>query len=374
MLIRQLATLGGLLFLNFTVLSAQVASIAAMDVSGDNISKAVNANASSCTFAAQEWFNWATSDTHGTEFCSAGAEGVYSQKERIECASRANIAAPSPNHAASGAQMLKDFVNQANAIKSWLLSQPAPRFTAVFMGHNDLCGGKLDKVNTACDAGLDQDPNNYCRTTPAAFERELRKGLDILITVPDARIGVAAPLRISQACNIAEQQACSWRGTCQAGWSAVSYLGWIFGPNNGICGSLTTNCSDDRVSDAYLTAKSYRDILQRVTAEYERIPPGGTSPVVTVGGQFVGGAVKATGVSMAFSDAPWKYKFSSSQLSCCDCFHPSRAGQNNLSRILMRGLTCGGRDACCNDTGDPVADGRCASVLTDGTYIPGLFN
>ncbi|MCA1850332.1 MAG: hypothetical protein LC672_04645, partial [Acidobacteria bacterium] len=120
-------------------------------------------------------------------------------------------------------------------------------------------------------------------------------------------------------------------------------------------------------------AKAYRDILERVTAEYAAIPEGGVSNVVTIGGQTVGGATKAWGSTLVYSNAPWMYKFNSGQLSCCDCFHPSRSGQEAAARITFNGLTCGTTDVCCADTGDPVRDGRCSSTDTSGTFYPGFF-
>ena len=44
---------------------------------------------------------------------------------------------------ASGAQMLSDFLNQANSIKTYLNAQTATRLAAVFLGHNDRCSGTI---------------------------------------------------------------------------------------------------------------------------------------------------------------------------------------------------------------------------------------
>jgi hypothetical protein len=184
-------------------------SIASMDVSGDSISKAFNGKGSfPCPNSDQEQYNWATSVTHGASLCGAGPEGVYSQAERIECLRGSMINHAVPNHAESGAQMLLDFVNQAAAIHTYLSTQPAPRYVPVLLGHNDVCGGKVFKFLPSCEHGSDQDPNNHCRTTPEAFERELRKGLDILITIPETRIGVATMVRVSQLCKPGNKQNC----------------------------------------------------------------------------------------------------------------------------------------------------------------------
>ena len=125
--------------------------IRSMDAAGDSISKGVNADdAGMCTNADQEELNWATSVTHSTDFSAAGAEGVFSQAERLEERQGASIQTVSPNSAASGAQMLKDFVAQAESIKTSLSSRPAPRYTTVVLGHNDICGGTLDKSQASC--------------------------------------------------------------------------------------------------------------------------------------------------------------------------------------------------------------------------------
>jgi len=110
-----------------------------------------------------------------------------------------------------------------------------------------------------------------------------------------------------------------------------------------------------------------------VTAEYAAIPVFGTSAVVTIGGETVGGGIKAAGTTVMFSDAPWYYRFSSEQISCCDCFHPSGLGQNTLAKMLTSGLACSRLNQCCRDTGDPLVDGKCATTERKQTYYRGLF-
>ncbi len=354
--------------------TADAAAVETMTVAGDSICKAFNgAGRFPCSNKDQEEFNWATSVTNDGALCTPGPDGVLSHAERIACLRGSNIIAAFPNHARSGAQMLTDFVGQAERIRDYLLSQPAPRYVPVLLGHNDVCGGNILKYNLSCPRGSDQAPNNYCRTTPAAFERELRRGLDILIGVPDTRIGLAAMVRVSQLCRHRSKQNCQAFGSCQDLWSAVAYTGWIFGRANGICGSVTVTCSNSRIRDGYTTAKSYRDVVQRVAEEYGILSPGSPSAVMTIAGQSVGGAEKAAGTTVVYSDAPWRYRFPSSMLNCCDCFHPSPAGQNAASRVLFEGLTCTTQEPCCADTGDALVDGKCEAVVTDGTFYPGLF-
>ena len=349
----------------------------AMDAAGDSMTKAFNAqSAPVCPNTDQEFLNWSTSDTHGSDFCAAGSDGVFSQAERLECRKQAHIISADPNDAKSGAQMLKSFVSQANKIKTFLGAQLEPRYVTVLLGHNDVCAGTIDKFQSSCDRGNDQDPNNYCRTTAAAFEREFRKGLEILITVPRLKVGVASLVRVSQLCNYDNKRSCVFGDNsphCEVIWQGAAVSGSAFGLDHGICGSLTEDCSDQRVIDAYETAKTYHDILARVTAAYAKVAEGEASPVVTVGGETVGGAAKAAGVLLDFSEAPWVYKFNSDDISCCDCYHPSKTGQDKAARILFDGFTCSDQDVCCADTGDALADGLCDTEDTGGTFYPGLF-
>ncbi|MBX7056019.1 MAG: hypothetical protein K1X36_13785 [Pyrinomonadaceae bacterium] len=337
-------------------------TIQAIDVAGDSISKGFNASSSfPCSNGDQENFNWITSHTNGSSFCSTGNEGVFSIAERIECDLGAAIFSANPNHAQSGATLVSDFVNQSAGVKSYLQAQSVQRMAVVFLGHNDNCSGTITKVNTSCSSS-DLDPQNYCKTRPDSFERELRKGLDQLISIGNTRVGVVAPVRVSQLCNFGAKSNCQLLGSCQFLWGTVN-----------ICGALTRDCSATRISDTYTTMRSYREILKRVTTEYEAIPIGGTSPVVLIGGQSVGGGIKALGTTVVYSDAPWFYRFKSEQISCCDCFHPSALGQDALAKLLKDGLSCSKFSPCCKDTDDPLADGKCSFNDRKRTYYRGVF-
>lgn len=336
-------------------------NVRTIDVAGDSISKGFNASGAPCTNGEQEQNNWLTSDTHGANFCSAGNENVFSVLERLECDLQTDIFTAFPNHAQSGARLLSDFVNQANGMKTYLNTQPTNRLAAVFLGHNDNCAGSQTKVNASC-ATADLDPNNYCRTKNESFEREFRKGLDVLMTVSNTRVAVSAPVRVSQLCNFTGKASCQAPISCQVLWNTVS-----------ICASLTRNCSSDRIIDTYTTMKAYRDILKTVTAEYAAIPEGGASRVVFIGGEMVGGATKAAATNFVYSDAAWQYQFKSEQLSCCDCFHPSSSGQDLLGKIAKNGLSCTRLNPCCKETGDALTDGKCARTETKRVYYSGLF-
>jgi hypothetical protein len=161
--------------------------------------------------------------------------------------------------------------------------------------------------------------------------------------------------------------------SCGELWNTISDGGKPFGFGHGICGSLTKDCSDQRITDAYETAKAYHDILENVTAEYANLAVGASSPTVTIGGQTVGGAPKAESMSLTFSNAPWLYKFQYKQISCCDCFHPSRTGQDAVARILFDGVTCSSSDVCCGDSEDTLTQALCATEDTSGAFVPGLF-
>ena len=341
--------------------SAQL-GIQAVDITGDSISKGFNASSAfPCSNGDQENYNWLTSDSHGSTFCGAGTENVFSVFERMECDAGANLITPFPNHAASGATLVNDFVTQAGNVSTYLSAQPATRLAVVFLGHNDSCSGTLTKTNASCSSS-DLDPANYCKTKLDSFERELRKGLDILMSIGQTRIGVISPIRVSQLCNFGSKTNCQLFGSCQFLWGSVN-----------ICGSLTRDCSSARIVDTYMTMKAYHDILQKVTQEYAVIRIGGRSPVVMVGGQIVGGGLKTQGTVFVYSDVPWFYKFSSEQISCCDCFHPSGLGQNALASLLKNGLSCSRANPCCKDTGDALADGKCSTLNYRQTYYPGLF-
>ena len=361
---------------NFTIarLDNLAPRIASIDAIGDSISKAFNAqDKAPCPNNDQESFNWATSITQDGVFCSHGGDRVYSQAERLECRQGAMIVNADPNSAESGAEMLKDFTAQAQESAALFGMQPpaAPRYVTVEMGHNDICSGTIERIQADCAEGDDQDPLNHCRTTPAAFEREFRKGLDVLIAVPELKIGIAAPVRVSQLCNHAAKRNCSpLPGTCGSLWERVITLGLR---ETGLCGSITLDCSDERLQDGYETARAYRDIMDRVSSEYAALAEEETSPEMEVGGETVGGKVKAAGTSLSFSNATWVYKFTSEQISCCDCFHPSFRGQDVAAQILFDGFTCSPTDVCCADTGDPVSNALCTTEDTGGTFHPGLF-
>src|SRR5205809_1047190 len=321
-----------------------------ISVSGDSISRGYDANTGSCNYGDNVSRSWATGDDHGTSFCSAGPTGTYSHAERLECAAGGNIT--NFNDARTGATMLGDFASQATTIKMNLSSSLAPRYVPVFMGHNDACSHTTSRTGNSCSG--DSDPNNYCRPTNAAFEREFRRGLDQLIQIPSVRVAVLALVRISELCNFGS------KSSCGAGFGAHCSSAW--GTFN-ICESLTTDCSDQRRIDMYNTLVGYNEVLERVSGEYAAIATGGLSAT---------GAVKAPDVQLKFGIGSFNYQFSSADISCCDCFHPADGAHAKLAEFSWNGLQCSPTIPCCAASGDPLTNASCSATDTT-TFYPGGF-
>jgi hypothetical protein len=140
-----------------------------------------------------------------------------------------------------------------------------------------------------------------------------------------------------------------------------------------MCESITSDgCSDARVADGHRTWRRFRNVLIRVTNEYDAVPPGATVAANTDFG--TGNVTKATGVQISYTEAISNYKFSSTDIQNCDCYHPSSGAQNKISRYLYSGLTCTSTTPCCRDLGTSnVDDGKCRYTWTDGRKFPGLW-
>jgi hypothetical protein len=344
-----------------------------MVVIGDSMTRAFNADGGNffqgnCAFKDALQYSWATNDNTPTR-CKA--DTVYSLKERLECANSRDLVAI--NAAKSGASMARDIYNQAVTAKTWIVTQPAPRHIAVLMGHNDICQGTEQK-KTTCDS-TQKDPNNYCRSKDFVFEKELRRALDVLVRIPDSRIGVAIPVRVSQLCNHkGKNVSCGLLFTCscQDVWNIarLELLDVFKGP--GICESITANgCSNARVADAYRTWKRYKNILIAVTKQYDAVAAGAKIPANATFG--TGNIIKATGVDLKYSEAIANYKVQSGDLSTCDCYHANKTAQNKIAGFLFKGLTCTAATPCCRDVGNDVDDGLCRYTWTDGRKINGFW-
>ncbi len=364
---RKMRSRGGSLFLAAAATLVLVAStvsaqllVDSTSVAGDSISRGFDADTSSCNYGDNVSRNWASGDNHGSNYCAPGGDGTFSVAERLECSKGGDITVF--NNAASGAEMVDDFFNQASAIRSNLASAPAPSLINVLLGHNDACTSETNRSGNSC--GGDSDPSNYCRTTNVAFEREFRRGMDELIQVPSARVAVFATIRVSQLCNFESKSGCgiSFGLPCDVIWGLGSIIGNIFG--SGICSSLTSDCSNQRQIDMYQTLVGYNEILERVTSEYAAIPVGGVSTT---------GALKAANVEIRYFDGTFYYKFESNDVSCCDCFHPSDQAQSLLSAFAWDGLECGPNVHCCGQTFDDLQAARCDVVDTQSTYEGGFW-
>lgn len=361
----------------FQAASLNSRTVKSMAVIGDSMTRAFNAGngnffRGNCAFADDLQYSWATNDNNATR-CMA--DTVYSLKERLECANKFDLAAI--NAAKSGANMARDIYNQAVTARDWIIKQPAPRHIAILMGHNDICQATEEKTTT-CN-NTQKDPNNYCRTTDFTFEKEFRRALDVLVRIPDSRIGVAIPVRVSQLCNHkGKNVACGFFFTCscQDVWDIarlefrIELIDLFKGP--GICESITSNgCSSARVADAYRTWKRYKNILIRVTKQYDAVAAGAKIPANAT--FSTGNITKAAGVDLEYSEAIANYKVQSNDLSLCDCYHANKTAQNKIADFLFKGLTCTSATPCCRDVGNDVDDGLCRYTWTDGRMINGFW-
>ena len=339
-------------------------SIAAI---GDSITQAFDAQYSDfgdCRFMDTPEYNFSTNTITNTTISIA---------ERAIAFKGSGVA--TANFGSDGARMSSGD-DQALEAKAWLLTQATPRLITVFLGHNDICSGKKDKNQVTCSSA-NRDPNNYCRTSTFAYEQEMRQMLDVLVTIPDSQIAIIHPIRVSQLCNFKDEKVIGSLVSCGDLWAVPGALPAIF-EQDGVCPSLTS-CSPDRVADAYTTWVSYRDIGNKLVEEYNLYAAGDTIPLNATFG--TGNVVRAINVSLETTDvvgnSKFKYRDASGnvQLSVCECYHPSKYGQNQLANSLWDGVTCSTRTPCCNDNVPGDIDynkGLCKNYTTSGS-LRGLW-
>jgi len=340
----------------------ELGSIAAI---GDSITAAFNAAYSefeSCTYRDTPAYSFSTNKSRNTTVSIAERAIAY-QGSVIATA----------NFGADGARMAHGD-DQAQAAKTWLLNQTTPRLITVFLGHNDICSGERDKYLPSCSSA-NRDPNNYCRTSVFAFEQQTRQMLDVLVTIPDSQIAIIHPIRVSQLCNYKDEKVVDeWWVTRRCGdlWEMSGLLPETF-DQDGVCPSLT-DCTVDRVTDAYTTWLNYHDIANRLVEEYNLYAAGQTIPSNPEFG--TGNVIRASNVFLQTTDvignAKFKYRDASGnvQLSVCECFHPSKYGQNTLASSLWNGVNCTPTTPCCNDSIEGDSDynkGLCVSTTTSGS-------
>jgi hypothetical protein len=201
----------------------------------------------------------------------------------------------------------------------------------------------------------------------------MRQMLDVLITIPDSQIIIIHPIRVSQLCNFREEKVIDapWlTRSCGDLWEMSGLLPDSF-EKDGVCPSLT-DCTIDRVTDAYTTWLNYHDIANRLVEEYNIYAAGETIPSNPT--YSTGNVVRESNVFLLTTDvignAKFKYRDASGnvQLSVCECFHPSKYGQNTLASSLWNGVTCSPTTPCCDDSGGSDYDkGLCNSYTTTGS-------
>lgn len=341
-----------------------IGSIAAI---GDSITAAFNAAHSefeSCEYQDTPEYSFSTNITANTTVSIAERAIVYK-----------GSGVATMNFGQDGARMSHGD-DQAQLAKTWLINQTTPRLVTVFLGHNDICSGEKDKYHPSCSSA-NRDPNNYCRTSTFSYEQQMRQMLDVLITIPDSQIAIIHPIRVSQLCNFKEQKVVdTWWLTrrCRDLWDMAKLFG-----QDGVCPSLT-DCTTYRIADAYTTWAAYRDIADRLVGEYNQYESGQTIPANQEFG--TGNVVRANNVFLLTTDvignAKFKYRDASGneQLSVCECFHPSKYGQNLLATLLWNGLACSATTPCCNDSVEGDSDynrGLCKKYFTSG-WMGGLWD
>jgi lysophospholipase L1-like esterase len=328
-----------------------IGSIAAI---GDSIIKAFDAqytDFASCRYTDNPEYSFST-NTAGNTTVSIAERAIAYKGSGVATA----------NFGSDGAKM-SDGLEQAQAAKAWAVTQAAPRLITVFLGHNDICRGEAERYHLSCPRAS-QDPNNYCRTSPFYYEQQMRQMLDVLVTIPDSQVALIHPIRVSQLCNFAREKVSDSIGLtvrCQDLWETANLFG-----GNGVCPSLTS-CSADRVADAYTTWVAYREIGNRIVEEYNLYGAGQTIPQNPT--YNTGNIVRASGVLLQASDVIGSSRFNyrdasgNVQLSVCECYHPSKYGQNLLTSLLWEGVSCSSTTPCCND-----------HVVGDSDYNKGLCN
>ncbi len=372
--------------------AARMDGFSSIDAAGDSVSVGVDADENQCTYVANPPFSWLT-PPKGIVYehsCNPNqTESVFNVVERVNCSRSAAdpVIISMDNHAVSGSTMIGNFYNQTVAIKASFASLPQTeqRLVIVLMGHNDYCSGKITQkywpfwpFTQSCSNlpnSADRDPELHCSAYPGSFEREFRRGLDQLVQIPNIKIAVISPGRLTQLCNLQTKLHKSGIA-CAAFWAAADLIG------RDICIPLTgttwtdIQCSDGRVSRAYTRLADYRASLFTAAQAYNAIQVGGLTPVFTYKGSSAGGAVKANGVVITNSDILWKSRTVSSMVSSCDCFHPSAKGQSLIANVAVNGFQCGSDPSteCCaddNDASQPLASGYCRLRDTH-TFIPSL--
>jgi GDSL-like Lipase/Acylhydrolase len=302
--------------------------VGAFALAGDSISVGINAvraaapdGSLKCVneFYEQRDASWATPSEKAIFDVDVNARGrnVNSYVEQLEAASGKNII--SFNAGRSGALMSDFAFPQAGLIAERLdLPQWCPnavggkREVRVFLGNNDVCYG----------------------TAQDKFEEHLRDGLDLLYKKKHVKIVLHAPVRATSLCNafVAEavEQLPSWE-TCvfypplQRNLKCVEL--WL---GAGICSNVINACAAAQydggaaMANVYNNNKGFVMILHKVADELNDSDEIGE------------------GTEIVVDDEAFYTRFGAPDpvdnnrgLSCCDCFHPTAALQQEIADVAF---------------------------------------
>lgn len=252
---------------------------------GDSITEAINAEAWNpfSPITPNHWASYANG-YYGYWEWLLGRTNVYSHNQRI-----------SANFGSSGRANYMEGLSGADSYDIPAQTAQAVAHTAnyvpIFMGHNDACQGSFAEI-----------------PTDAEFEANVRAGLENL------RNGLAAGstvyllgiVDIYQLWQLGSQLTSLGFLDCTTLW-ATTLFDWF------PCATMLSPANSE--ADRQYTRNrilAFNGILQRLAAEYEANDPHHY---------------------YSYSNATFDYDFTGSMVSPFDCFHPSAAGQKELSRI-----------------------------------------
>lgn len=252
---------------------------------GDSISEAINAEWFDPTIIVtpNHWASW-VNGYHGFWEDVLGKTDVYSYNQRISrnfgSSNRANYM-----ESLSGADSYDIPAQTAQSVSH------SASFVTVFMGHNDVCQSSFADIPT------DQE-----------FEANVRAGLNNLKNgLPaGATIYVVGLVDIYKLYQLGEQKSALGMVDCEAVWAATLFDAYP-------CSTMLSplNSEADR---QYTRGRNivFNQLLERLVLEYGANDPNHY---------------------YHFTDTPFNYNFTPSQVSDYDCFHPSASGQKEIARI-----------------------------------------
>ncbi len=256
---------------------------------GDSITEAINAEEYNPfnPINPNHWASWANG-YYGFWEWLLGRTTVYSHNQRITAnfgsSGRANYM-----EAVSGADSFDVPPQTAQSVAH------TASYATIFMGHNDVCQNSFAAM-----------------PTDAQFEANMRAGLNNLRAgLPaGATIYVVGIVDIYKLWALGSQLDSLGILDCSVVW-ATSLLGWF--PCATMLSPLNTEADRQYTRNRLI---GYNAILQRLVGEYEAADPHHY---------------------YAYTSAAFDYPFQASQVSGFDCFHPSAAGQKELSRVTWGG-------------------------------------